>query len=195
MADCNISSTQSIKLLLFHTFCPNFLLFFFFLSIRSLSRRFNLQSYRGSYLSFIQTLLGQSRSSIVECWWCPWLPSESIKPNSSVCKIGGSDFPYFEQGLPVSIRFVWQHIFVTPLENQLLQSRQAWRVEIPGTMDPTLTRATSLSPHSTPWWSRVTRHSKRTVPILKSSSFRVVRWRDKGPFSRTLCRSSSTSPR
>jgi hypothetical protein len=30
MTDCNLSSTQSIELLLFHTFCPSFLLFFYF---------------------------------------------------------------------------------------------------------------------------------------------------------------------
>jgi hypothetical protein len=40
-------------------------------------------------------------------------------------KIGVSGFYNFKQELSIPVHFVWQHILATPLENQLLQARQA----------------------------------------------------------------------
>jgi hypothetical protein len=53
------------------------------------------------------------------------LSSVSTKPDHPVPETGQSSFYCFEQGLLVSVRFVWQHIFATPLGNRLLQARQA----------------------------------------------------------------------
>jgi hypothetical protein len=59
MADFKKMPTQSIKSIIFIFF----LVFFSFSSIRSTSRRFNLQSCCGSRISIVQTLLGQRRST------------------------------------------------------------------------------------------------------------------------------------
>jgi hypothetical protein len=76
------------QITIFHTFA---LVFYccYFSSIRSFSRHHNLQSCHGSYLSFIQTSLDRRTSFNVECRQHPWLPSESKKPDSPVCKTGG----------------------------------------------------------------------------------------------------------
>jgi hypothetical protein len=74
------------------------------------------------------------------------VPLTAIGPD----KTGQFDFCIFEQELSILVRFVWQHILVTLLGNQLLQAHQAWRVETPTTIDPTTTRATFSSPPSTP---------------------------------------------
>jgi hypothetical protein len=47
-----------------YTFCPSFSILFVFSSIRSLSRRHNLQSYHGSRLSSIQASLSWRRSTL-----------------------------------------------------------------------------------------------------------------------------------
>jgi hypothetical protein len=68
----------------FHTFGPSFYSFRFS-SIRSTIRRHNLQSYRGSHLSIVQTLLGRRRSISLK----PAVPLTAIGPD----KIGPSDLP------------------------------------------------------------------------------------------------------
>jgi hypothetical protein len=60
MADCNLSSTHSIELLLFILLALIFYSFCFS-SIRSLSHRHNLQSCHGSCLSTVQMPLGPRR--------------------------------------------------------------------------------------------------------------------------------------
>jgi hypothetical protein len=52
-------------------------------------------------------------------------PSVLTKLDPPVCQNRVSGFCNFEQGLPVSIPFVWQHILATLLGNQLLQARQS----------------------------------------------------------------------
>jgi hypothetical protein len=58
-----IQRQQSQSNLLFSYFCPSFLVSFSFLSIRSISHRFNLQSWHGSRISTVQTSLGRRRST------------------------------------------------------------------------------------------------------------------------------------
>jgi hypothetical protein len=92
---------------------------FHFSSIRSLSRRHNLQSYRGSRLFPV----AWPEKYLVKARWCLWLPWVSIKP---VPKTELSDIYSFEERLTVSIRFVWQHSAARRTSEQPGQAARKW---------------------------------------------------------------------
>jgi hypothetical protein len=98
MTNCNLLSTQSIELVLFILFAL-ILYSFCFSSIISLNRRHNLQSYRGSCLSTVQTSHDRRRSTSLKSNDAHYQPSIPIKPDHLIFKTGHCYFYCFRKGL------------------------------------------------------------------------------------------------
>jgi hypothetical protein len=117
MVDCNLTSTQSIKFILFILFALVFYSFHFSLT-RSLSRRHKLQSCHGSCPFPVQMPLDQRRSTSLKPGGIPdcrrsrqnrtvWF----TKPDHSVC-------PSFKQELLALARFVCEQTVAGATRNR-----------------------------------------------------------------------------